>query len=120
MVSHTIALFRTTVAVVVVALLANGACVQPSLAQASPDLGEVPTVTVKYSDLDLASVAGSRALYGRLVAAAEQVCPRASDSLLELQINRAAHECIQAAVDRAVRQIHHPRFAAVAAEAQKR
>ena len=75
---------------------------------------DVPSVSVKYADLNLATEEGSRILYHRLVAAAERVCPRIGH-VTELSRNRDARACIADSVDRAVKQIRSPQLAEVAA-----
>lgn len=74
---------------------------------------DVPSVAVEYSDLNLGTEEGSRVLYYRLVAAAEQVCPERGYAT-ELRRNREAQRCISDSVERAVKQIKSPRFAEVA------
>jgi UrcA family protein len=74
---------------------------------------DVPSVTVKYSDLNLATEEGSRALYRRLVAAAEKVCPTRGH-VTELRQNQEAERCITTSVEEAVKQVRNPRFAELA------
>jgi UrcA family protein len=66
---------------------------------------------VYYNLLDLSTDQGTRALYRRIVNAAETVCP-AEDSL---NLNEAAmsKECQQEAIARAVAKIGSARLAAV-------
>jgi UrcA family protein len=73
-----------------------------------------PSVTVRFGDLNVASEAGARALYQRLVAAAHQVCPDDSGSfdLAKLRLDKA---CRDQAVLRAARQIPSPQLAAIVA-----
>jgi UrcA family protein len=85
-----------------------------SFAQIPAREGEVRSVTVQYGDLNLASEAGSRTLYDRLVVAARQVCPAEAGSLLEISQNLEAQRCIDGAVERAVKEIRNPKFAEVA------
>jgi len=73
------------------------------------------SVKVDYSDLNLSTEEGSRALYTRLVDAAEQVCPERADTLLALRYNRDAESCITHTVQRAVREIENPVLAEIAA-----
>jgi UrcA family protein len=77
--------------------------------------GEIPSVTVNYADLNLATEAGSRALYGRLVVAARQVCPESADTALALRQNRDARRCVTDTVQRAVKEIKHPKFVEIVA-----
>jgi UrcA family protein len=71
-------------------------------------------VKVNYSDLNLATEAGSRVLYRRLVSAATHVCPEAG-YILDLKQNRDAQHCIAETVARTAKEIKHPKFAQVAA-----
>lgn len=97
---------------VVAALLATTAAGVPaSYAQA---LMTAPTITVSYSDLNLATTQGSHVLYQRLVDAAQRVCPTGGHAA-ELRHNRDRQICISSAVERASREIKSPRFAEVAA-----
>jgi UrcA family protein len=75
---------------------------------------DTSAVTVKYTDLNLATTEGSRVLYQRLVDAARQVCPPLGNAA-ELRTNREAQRCITASVERAVKQVKSPQFAQVAA-----
>jgi UrcA family protein len=84
-------------------LLATGGAVA-----AEPD---IRTVAVRYGDLDLSRDEGVRALYGRLRAAAANVCgPRTYRDLATLRLWR---ECRDETLGRAVGQIGNPRLAAL-------
>jgi UrcA family protein len=72
-------------------------------------------VTVKYADLNLSTEEGSRALYDRLVVAAEKVCPRYADTLLEIRQNSKAQRCVTDTIQRAAKEIKHPKLVEVAA-----
>jgi UrcA family protein len=100
---------------VVAAFVAIAVSIPAAFAQMPMQLGEIPSVTVKYTDLNLSSEEGSRALYGRLIVAARRVCPERADTLLALGQNRDSQRCISATVQRAVKEIKHPKFAEVAA-----
>jgi UrcA family protein len=70
-----------------------------------------PGVAVTYDPQSLATDAGAKAVYRRLVKAAEAVCPAPfSGSRL---VSHATQECRQLAIARAVRQINNPRLAAL-------
>ncbi|HEX7236955.1 MAG TPA: UrcA family protein [Gammaproteobacteria bacterium] len=43
-------------------------------AQAADRVGDIPTKTVSFRDLDLSTVVGAQALFGRIEAAAREVC----------------------------------------------
>jgi UrcA family protein len=78
---------------------------------------DVPSVTVRYDDLNLSSEAGTRALYNRLVVAAKQVCP--DDSSRQLATLQLVKVCREQAVINAARQIPSPQLAALVARAVK-
>lgn len=84
-----------------------------SHAEEVADSSDVPAISVKYSDLNLATESGSRILYRRLEAAAKHVCPDIG-YVTELRQNREARQCIAAAVERAAKQIPSAQFAEVA------
>lgn len=90
-----------------------GAAAPDSAAPAADTL----SVTVRYGDLDLASAAGTRALYRRLVVAAKQVCPDSGSR--ELTILRFEETCRNQAIVNAARQIPSPQLAAMVASSIK-
>ena len=99
------------------ALSALAACLvlAPGLASAA-DLAPTrtdgpPSITVRYTDLNLATEDGTTVLYARLVAAAPNVC--AVSDIRNLRQVAAAEDCRQQAIANAVRDVHNPRLAAV-------
>ncbi|HEY4210683.1 MAG TPA: UrcA family protein [Steroidobacteraceae bacterium] len=71
----------------------------------------VPTLAVKYDDLDLSTRDGAVALYQRIAAAAQLVCPDPQNtSIADVQ---TARSCRRVAVDRAVQAVHNPQLAAL-------
>ena len=100
--------------IVAAAIVATTFGVQASHAQVAADDIDVPSVIVKYDDLNLGTEEGSRALYNRLEFAAQRVCPRVG-YVTELKRNEDARRCITASVERAAKQIKSPKFAEVAA-----
>ena len=78
------------------------------------DAAGVPALTVRYSDLNLSTEQGSLALYGRIVAAAHQVCTIVD--IRDLRATAAVGACRDQAVARAVRDVNSPMLAAVHAE----
>jgi len=119
MTSHT-ASSLTITRMVVAAFVAIAVGVPTSFAQMPMKDGEIPSVKVKYADLNLSTEEGSRALYGRLVIAARRVCPESADTLLGLRQNRDAQRCVTDAVQRAVKEIRNPKLAEVAAASHLR
>ena len=81
-----------------------------SSASAATSDSSVPSVTVRYADLNLSTEAGAKALYQRIAYAAKQVCPVADiRDLSRLVIARA---CQQAAIEGAVSSVNSPLLAA--------
>lgn len=76
-------------------------------------IGDFPSVTVKYADLDLGTDVGVRRLYKRISAAAEQVCPAGGR---DLQFIASSRKCRAEAIERAVQSLHNSQLAAVHAE----
>jgi UrcA family protein len=70
---------------------------------ATPDT-DVPSTTVRYSDLNLSTDSGVHRLYQRLTAAAARVCPDPSSR--DLAAYSAAQACRTQAVERAARTIN--------------
>jgi UrcA family protein len=59
---------------------------------------------VHFGDLDIGTPAGAKVLYHRIRVAASEVCePSVTRDLARVQ---AAHACIEAAVDKAVKQVN--------------
>jgi UrcA family protein len=99
--------FRGTLAYLAV-FAASGATV--ALAAAPTD--EAPSVRVRYDDLNLSSVAGTNALYQRIVKAARDVCPDAYSSR-DMDTRVASERCQAAAIAKAVRDVNSPQLAAI-------
>ena len=70
-----------------------------------------PALTVRYADLNLSTEQGSLVLYGRIVAAAQQVC--VVDDIRDLRMFNAAKLCRQQAIAKAVRDVNSPMLASV-------
>lgn len=94
---------------------AGPACLEDSAAAAPAD---VNAVHVNYRDLDLATEAGSQALYTRISQAAHKVC--AVSDIRDLTALAQSDSCERAAVSHAVRQVHNARVAALVAAAAPR
>jgi UrcA family protein len=102
------------IAVLVGCLLAGSV----GAAQAATSTDAVPTVVVRYGDLDLSSTEGARVLYQRISVAARQVCPfEYSKSVSQVGKNRA---CREAAIERAVNAVNNPQLVAMRSEHVKR
>jgi len=100
---------RLTVATIFATAVSAPAC----FAQVTSNDSDAPSITVKYTDLNLATPEGSRVLYRRLVAAARRICPDTGNAA-ELRQNREAQRCITVTVQQAVKQVRSPQFAQVA------
>jgi UrcA family protein len=96
---------------------ASAATTNSAAAAASASTADALSVTVRYGDLDLATAAGTRALYRRLVVAARQVCPASGSR--ELTILRFEEICRNQAIVNAARQIPSPQLAAMVASSIK-
>jgi UrcA family protein len=102
------------VAVLVGCLLAGSV----GAAQAATSTDNVPSVVVRYGDLDLSTTEGVRVLYQRISVAAHQVCPfEHSRVLSQVGKNRA---CREAAIERAVNAVNNPQLVAMRSEHVKR
>jgi len=105
---------RTGVAMIAGCLVAAVA----SVAAATPAPDDVPSVTVRYADLDLTTEAGAHTLYRRIRLAARAVCPSAdSRDLARLAVTQS---CQEQAIARAVQAVSSPRLAAVYATHARR
>jgi UrcA family protein len=82
-----------------------------TMAHASPATADAPSITVKYSDLNLATDAGAHELYSRIATAARSVCPDAD--IRDLGAFASSKTCQSEAIARAVQDVRNPRLAAV-------
>jgi UrcA family protein len=71
----------------------------------------LPTRTVSYADLDISKTAGAKILYGRITAAANQVCDYGA--YWEMSKRQKQHECVQAVIDKAVKEVDSPALSAL-------
>ena len=102
----------------VIGLATAALLASPTIATAAEPTAAAPQVTLYYSLRDLTSERGTRALYARIVTAAQSVCP-GWDSL-DLDAVTASRQCQRQAVARAVGQIGDARLASVQARALAR
>jgi UrcA family protein len=93
------------------ALTAAAVLALPSVASAAQPADAPPQTTVQYTFGELATDAGTRAVYARIKRAAAAVCP--SYDPLDLDMAAVSKECQQQAMARAVSQIGDARLAAV-------
>jgi UrcA family protein len=73
--------------------------------------GDPATSTVRFADLDITKPAGAKALYGRIRAAAQEVCHLSYSR--DLLLRQVEHSCIEAAIDTAVKTINAPALSAL-------
>ena len=70
-------------------------------------------VKVRYGDLNLATDAGNKALYARIVSAAREVCGAGAVPTKDLSTLAFARSCETRAVAQAVREVRSPALAAI-------
>lgn len=87
-----------------IALGSVAVCAWSAGARAGDRSDDVLRYTINYADLDLATESGARTLYRRIVAAAHRVCP--GESSRELSEVSASGTCREAAVARAMSEVH--------------
>ncbi|HEY1892504.1 MAG TPA: UrcA family protein [Steroidobacteraceae bacterium] len=87
----------------------------PAIASAGEQPADGLQTNVFYTQRDLATVKGSRALYRRLENAAAEVCPVSSSLFPDPAA--ASKECQQRAIARAIGEIGSSRLAAIQAQA---
>jgi UrcA family protein len=84
-------------------------CTLQVTAQAADDV--LPSKKVSYADLDISQPAGAKALYGRIVKAAREVCNYTGyDQLGAAQVR---NRCIDYAIAKAVKDVGSPALSAL-------
>ena len=71
---------------------------------------DVPSMVVRFADLDLSRSEGARVLYQRLRGAAETVCAHLVDRDLAIQLSHT--RCVRAAIRNAVEKVDQPMLTA--------
>jgi UrcA family protein len=71
----------------------------------------VPSVEVRYDDLNLSTDEGTRALYQRIKSAAQQVCPVAHSG--DLSALATSQRCQSDAIAQAVQAVNKPALASI-------
>jgi UrcA family protein len=94
----------------VIGLAASGAV------SAAPNLNDGPGFSIKYSPDSLTTDTGVRALFTRIVKAAEDVCPVPTGTRV---ISSGVKTCRAKAVASVVHQINNPRLAALLADSSE-
>jgi UrcA family protein len=105
---------KLTIAMLVCGIVSAAGIRASSAATADDD--DVMAIKVKYDPSALSTDQGARALYHRLEAAAQRVCPLSDASLF---VSREVRECREQAVARAVFKINHPNLVAVYTSSSK-
>ena len=85
---------------------------------ASP-LGDPPSITVRYDDLNLANKAGVEALYQRIKRAASEVCDAAEGQSFGPGIHRGWSQCYHQAVSDAVGKVNNTQLAVLHAQSAR-
>jgi UrcA family protein len=80
-------------------------------ARADESAGQVPTRTVRYSDLNLNTQVGAEVLYQRIRDAAERVCGDVGSRQLDQAM--AARACVERAVTSSVHAVNNPQLTSV-------
>jgi UrcA family protein len=101
--------FRRLIATAILSALASSfAAICPAA-----DSKETVSQVVKYGDLDVSNPQGAAKLYGRIVAAAENVCGKRSSSFHDLYFRSSVRDCMQKAIADAVTRVDQPAVLAV-------
>ena len=90
------------------ALGAEALCALSAVVQAAED---APHKTVKFGDLNISNPEGAKALYGRIRAAARDVCEMSAT--YEWLARPAVKKCIDTAIDKAVKDVNAPELTAL-------
>jgi len=91
--------------------LAVVSVVAPLASLAATPSADVPSVSVRYDDLNLSTTDGVNSLYRRISSAAREVCPGVYSR--ELSLRAAARRCEADAVARAVSDVNNTHLAMV-------
>ena len=89
-----------------------------NVADAATQPSDLPSMVVRYADLNITTEQGARSLYRRIVVAAQSVCPSAD--IRDLGRFAESRSCQEQAIARAVQAVSSPRLAAVYAVHAKR
>jgi UrcA family protein len=84
-------------------------CTLQVTAQAANDA--LPSKRVSYADLDISKPAGAKVLYGRIAAAAKQVC--AQSGYKDLGAMQRVNGCVDRAINNAVMEVGSPALSAL-------
>jgi UrcA family protein len=94
------------------------ACMLAGMAQVARAAEPAQSVTVSYSDLNLASAQGANTLYTRIVSAARAVCGASEVDIRNLRALGEERSCESNAIAQAVHAVHSPALAALAGTRQ--
>jgi UrcA family protein len=77
------------------------------------EIGDLPQVLVKFEDLNLATLQGAGALYGRIAAAADEVCQSHAVDSRDLFAQQQLRACVHKAIADAVIKVGQPQLLAI-------
>jgi UrcA family protein len=77
------------------------------------EIGALPQVIVKFEDLNLATPQGASALYGRIAAAADEVCQSNAVESRDLAAQQQLRACVHTAIATAVTKVGQPQLLAI-------
>jgi UrcA family protein len=80
---------------------------------AAADSSDLPQVVVKFGDLNLSTQQGAAALYGRIAAAADEVCESHLLDSRDLLAQQRIRGCLQKAIADAVTKVGRPELFAI-------
>jgi UrcA family protein len=80
-------------------------------AAAGAPASNLPQQRVGFADLDISTAAGAKVLYSRIAVAARQVC--ADYGLKDLATMARVNECVDLAIDNAVKKVNAPALSAL-------
>lgn len=73
--------------------------------------GDAPSITIRYSDLDLAQPSGVQVLYRRIATAAKVVCDHGNSRELARVV--ATNKCVDHTLSQAIEEIDMPQLSAL-------
>jgi UrcA family protein len=82
-----------------------------NVADAATQPADVPSMVVRFTDLNIMTEKGASSLYRRIAVAARHVCPEAD--IRDLKHLAQSQSCQQQAIARAVQAVSSPRLAAL-------
>jgi UrcA family protein len=84
-----------------------------SAVSTAAERGDLPQVLVRFEDLNLATRQGASALYGRIAAAADEVCQSNAVDNRDLLAQQQLRACVHKAIADAVTKVGQPELLAI-------